>query len=170
MIVVADAVAAAGLRVADIGGAVSVANAAAVVPITEVVAAAEDEVSAAIAALFAGHGHAYQSVSAQAAAFHGRFVQALTAAGAAYGAAEATNVSPLQALERDILAVINAPTEWLFGRPLIGDGANGSTPGAAGEAGGFLIGKGGEGGGGAKGGGPGGAGSYKKIRGHERGG
>ncbi|CKR76816.1 PE family protein [Mycobacterium tuberculosis] len=39
-------------------------------------AAAHDEVSAAIAALFSAHGQAYQAASAQAAAFHTRFIRA----------------------------------------------------------------------------------------------
>lgn len=43
---------------------------------TGIVAAAHDEVSAAIAALFSAHGQAYQAASAQAAAFHTRFIRA----------------------------------------------------------------------------------------------
>ena len=89
-------------------------------PTTTVVAAAEDEVSAAIASLFSGHAQEYQALSAQAAAFHSQFVQTLNAAAGAYAAAEATNASPLQAA----LAVTNAPTEVLAGRPLIGNGTN----------------------------------------------
>ena len=42
----------------------------------------------------------------------------------AYAATEAANASPLQTLEQDVLAVINAPTETFLGRPLIGDGTN----------------------------------------------
>ena len=42
----------------------------------------------------------------------------------AYAATEASNASPLQTLEQDVLAVINAPTETFLGRPLIGDGTN----------------------------------------------
>lgn len=44
---------------------------------SSIVAAAGDEVSAAVAALFASHSQAYQSISAQAAAFHSQFVQAI---------------------------------------------------------------------------------------------
>ena len=43
---------------ANIGSAVTAANAAAATPTTGVLAAAEDEVSAAIAALFSAHGQA----------------------------------------------------------------------------------------------------------------
>ena len=57
--------------------------------------------------------------------------------------AEAANASPLQPL----LNAINAPTEALVGRPLIGNGVNGAPgTGANGGAGGILIGTGGAGG------------------------
>jgi len=72
---------------------------------TGVLAAAEDEVSVAIAALFSAHGQGYQALSAQAAAFHGRFVQALTGAAGAYTAAEAANASPLATFEQALLGV-----------------------------------------------------------------
>ena len=55
---------------AGIGSTLSAANAAAAAPTTGIVAAASDEVSAAIAALFSWHGQAYQALSAQAAALH----------------------------------------------------------------------------------------------------
>jgi hypothetical protein len=59
------------------------------------VAAAQDEVSAAAAALFGGYGKEYQAVLAQAAAFHEEFAAALTAAGNAYATAEAANASAI---------------------------------------------------------------------------
>jgi hypothetical protein len=65
---------------AGIESALNAANAAAATQTTSVLAAAEDEVSAAIAELLSGHGQAYQALSAQTAAFHAQFVQALTAA------------------------------------------------------------------------------------------
>src|ERR1700752_4941443 len=82
----------------NIGSTLSTANAAAATQTTGVLAAAEDEVSAAIAALFSAHGQGFQALSAQAAAFHDQFVQALSGAGGAYIAAEFANASPLQAL------------------------------------------------------------------------
>ncbi|SOK27490.1 PE-PGRS family protein PE_PGRS26 [Mycobacterium simulans] len=121
-----DLLAAAAGDVAGIGSSLSAANAAAAAATTGLVAAAGDEVSAAIAALFSSHGQQYQALSGQAAAFHARFVQALHSAGGAYAAAEAANVSPLQTLIDDILAVINAPTNLLLGRPLIGNGTDGA--------------------------------------------
>lgn len=80
---------------AEVGSVVGAANAAAVDPITGLLAAAEDEVSAAIADLFSAHGQGYQALSAQAALFHDRFVQALANAGEAYAVAEAASASPL---------------------------------------------------------------------------
>ncbi|WP_415624179.1 PE family protein, partial [Mycobacterium intermedium] len=132
--VVPEAVAAAAANLAGVGSALSAANAAAVVPTTQVLVAAGDEVSAAVAALFADHAQDYQALSAQVAGYHARFVQALTGAGGAYVGAEAAAASPLQTLEQSILGVINAPTQLLFGRPLIGDGADGVA--GTGQAGG----------------------------------
>lgn len=63
------------------------------------------------------HGQTYQALSARAAAFHERFVQALATGGGAYAAAEAASVSPLQSA----LDLLNAPTQALLGRPLIGN-------------------------------------------------
>ena len=135
---------------ASLGSTISAAHAAAAAPTTGVLAAAADEVSTAIAATFSQHASAYQVLSAQAAAFHTQLVQTLDAGSAAYAAAEAANVNPLQTLEQDVLAVINAPTNTLLGRPLIGHGANGATNaqgvGTPGGAGGILWGNGGDGG------------------------
>ncbi|MCV7122770.1 PE family protein, partial [Mycobacterium lacus] len=126
-----------------IGSALGTANAAAAARITTVVGAGADEVSAAVAALFSSYAQAYHGVSVEAALFHDRFVQALTAGAGSYAAAEAAAATPLQ----DLLGVINAPTQLLLGRPLIGDGANGAPgTGQAGGAGGLLYGNGGAGG------------------------
>lgn len=128
-------------------------------------AAGGDEVSAAITASFNKFGQEYQALSAQAAAFHAQFVQNLTAGQGSYAATEAANVSPLQtvgnvvntapasALQtvekiintpalQPVVNVINAPTELLLGRPLIGNGAPGTPASPNGQAGGLLIGNG----------------------------
>lgn len=160
LVAVPEPLGAAATDVARIGTALGAANAAAAGRTTALAAAAGDEVSAAIASLFSGHAQEYQAISAEAAAFHARFALALTNAGAAYAAAEAINASPLQVIERDLLGVINAPTQALLGRPLIGNGADGAAgTGQAGGAGGLLYGNGGSGGSGAAGqaGGPGGS-------------
>src|ERR1700733_465614 len=133
--------ASAAADLSNIGSSVTAANAAAAAPTTAVVAAAGDEVSAAIASLFSGPAQAFQSMSAHAAVFHGDFVRALSGAGGAYSLAEAANASPLQTVEHDVLGVINAPTELVLGRPLIGNGTNGAAgTGQAGGAGGILWG------------------------------
>jgi PE family len=54
------------------------------VPTSGVIPAAPDEVSAAIAKLFATHAQDYAAVSAQAAVFHAQFLATLAAAAAAY--------------------------------------------------------------------------------------
>ncbi|SOJ56663.1 PE-PGRS family protein PE_PGRS33 [Mycobacterium simulans] len=156
VIVLPDVLGTAATDLAGIGSALNAANTAAATQTTTVLAAAEDEVSAAIAALFSAHAQGYQALSAQAAAFHNEFVQSLTAGAGSYAAAESAAASPLQSL----IDVINGPIQAATGRPLIGNGANGKPgTGAPGENGGWLIGNGGNGGSGAAGtGGAGGAG------------
>lgn len=152
-----------GLAAGDLvrlGSMIGAANATAQASTTQLLAAAEDEVSTAVAALFGEHGQAYQVFSAQAARFHQQFVQALNAGAGAYAAAEATNASLMQTVVQSALDVINAPTNALLGRPLIGNGTNGAPgTGQAGGPGGLLWGNGGDGGSGALGqtGGAGGA-------------
>ncbi|OSC63711.1 PE family protein, partial [Mycobacterium tuberculosis] len=130
---------AAATDLASIGSAISTANAAAAAATTRVLAAGADEVSAAVAALFSAHAGQYQQLGARAALFHEQFVQALTGAASAYASAEATNV------EQQVLGLINAPTQALWGRPLIGNGADGTAANPNGGAGGLLYGNGGNG-------------------------
>lgn len=145
-------VAAAATELAGIGSTLAAAHALAAAGTTAVLPAAGDEVSAAIASLFSGYARAYQSLSARAAAFNQRFVQAMNDAGGAYAAAEAANASPLQAFEAGVLGLINAPTNAMLGRPLIGDGADGAPgTGQNGKPGGLLAGNGGNGGSGLPG-------------------
>lgn len=156
--------------VARIGSAVTNGNVAAVIATTEVAAAAADEVSAAIAALFGVHAQEYQAVAAQAAAYHAQFVRTLGAAAASYAGAEATIAAGLGASVSDgfqtvvygpihtagqawissplgqvLDPIINAPTGLLFRRDLIGNGAAGTAANPTGGAGGFLFGDGGAG-------------------------
>ncbi|KZS63619.1 PE family protein [Mycobacterium ostraviense] len=108
-----EALVAAASNVAGIGSGISAANAAAAVPTTGVVASAADAVSAQVAALYSAHGQVYQRLSAQLAAFHDEFVQALSAGANAYASAEANAAKTL-------LGAVNAPAEKLLGQPLIG--------------------------------------------------
>jgi triacylglycerol lipase len=105
VLAVPDVLGTAATDLASLGSTISSANAAAATRTTGVLAAAGDEVSAAIAALFSGHAQQFQAASAQAAAFHAEFVQALNGAGSVYVAAEAANVSPLAAFEQAVLGV-----------------------------------------------------------------
>ncbi len=98
-----EVMSAAATDVASIGSAVATANQSVACATTGVLAAAEDEVSAAIAAVFSAHGRGFQALSAQAAGFHAEFVQALTGAAGAYTAAEAANASPLGTIEKALL-------------------------------------------------------------------
>lgn len=113
-----EMMATAAFDLARIGSQVSAASAVAAMPTTEVVAAGADEVSAGIAALFSAHAQEYQALSAQAAAFHDQFVHTLTAAARWYTATEIANAAAM----RVVLGAVNAPTQTLLGRPLIGDG------------------------------------------------
>ncbi len=151
---------------AGIGQAIRSASSVAAPSTTRVLAAAQDEISTAIAGLFGGYARQFQARSTQASAFHDQFVRALNGAGGAYAATEAANASPLQTLEQDVLGMINAPSQMLTGRPLIGDGAN-AAPGTGGNGGdgGWLWGSGGNGGSGAPGG-AGGAGGSAGLWGH----
>ena len=76
-------------EVKSIGSAINAGGAAAAGSTTGVLAAAEDEVSTAISALFSEYAEDYHAVLRQAATFHTDFTRALAAAGAAYTQAEA---------------------------------------------------------------------------------
>jgi PE family protein len=89
---------------AIIGSNVNVANAAAAAPTTGVLAAAGDEVSAAIAAVFSAHGQGFQALGAQAAVFHEQFVQALTAGAGPMPASRRPMCRPCRPLCRICLA------------------------------------------------------------------
>ena len=141
---------------AGIGSSIRSANAAAAASTTRVVAAAQDEVSAAIAGLFSSYGQEHQALSAQVALFHDRFVQALGSGGLMYAAAEAANASPLQAATQDVSGAAGlfkfGPVKAATGRPLVGNGTNGAPgTGQPGGPGGILMGNGGNGGSGAPG-------------------
>ncbi|WP_257535203.1 PE family protein, partial [Mycobacterium ulcerans] len=102
--------------------AINAGSTAAAASTTEVAAAAADEISTAVAELFGAYARGYQIIGAQAAMFHAEFVRALDIGAGAYWATEVANASPLQSLEQQLLATINAPTQTLLGRPLIGNG------------------------------------------------
>ncbi|MEK0662013.1 PE family protein, partial [Mycobacterium ulcerans] len=142
-----EVVATAASDLARIGSSIDAVNAAAAGATTTVLAAGADEVSVAIAALFGTHAQEYQAISTRISALNERFVALLTAGSNSYAASESASVSWLQAVEQDVLGLVNAPSQYWFGRPLIGNGADGvAGTGQAGGAGGILWGNGGAGG------------------------
>lgn len=120
-------------ELAGVESSLSQIASAAIGPTTGMATAAADEVSEAIAALFNGHGQAFLDVSAQASAYHDQFVRTLSVSSNAFGTAEAASADQL------LLKVLNAPTDMLLGRPLIGSGADGTAVNPNGSAGGFLY-------------------------------
>ncbi|MEK1033695.1 PE family protein, partial [Mycobacterium ulcerans] len=148
LVVSAQELESAAALLAGVGSNVGAASSAAAGPTAAVLGAlGADEVSAAVAGLFGGHAQAYQAVSAQAAAFHQRFVPALAAAAGSYGRTEAAGAAVLQTVGDDVLGAVNAPTMAVLGRPLIGDGVDAAAgSGHNGGAGGLLWGNGGNGG------------------------
>jgi hypothetical protein len=77
-----------GSRLVDVGrgdlenlvSSLTAAHLEAAVPTTGLAAAAADEISEAVAALFAGYGQEYQALLTQAGAFQQRFLHALSSA------------------------------------------------------------------------------------------
>lgn len=169
VIVTPEAVAGAGGDIARIGSWLNEVNAAAAGSTTSVMAAAGDEVSAAVAALFSGYAQEYQLLSVRAAVFQEQFAVALRGGAGVYAAAETANASLFELLVEDGLFLINFPTNLLLDRPLIGNGYNGTTTaqgvGTPGGAGGLLIGSGGKGGDSIVAGAPGGIGGSSGLLG-----
>ncbi|MCV7093179.1 PE family protein, partial [Mycobacterium interjectum] len=118
-------VAAAAMDLANIGSMVSDAHSAALGPVSSVLPAGADEVSASIASLFDAHAQIYQALSAAAQAFHAQFVQLMSAGGEQYALAEAANATPLQTAGQSVLSGGNAPSQALStAQPLMGPAAS----------------------------------------------
>lgn len=177
VIVARDALAAAAADLAQIGSAVNAGNLAAANPTTAVAAAAADEVSAALAALFGAHAREYQAAAAQAAAYHEQFVHRLSATATSYAVTEVTIATSLRGalgsapasvsdgfqafvygpihatgqqwinspVGEALAPIVNAPTNVLLGRDLIGNGVTGTAAAPNGGPGGLLFGDGGAG-------------------------
>jgi len=96
VIAVPELITTAATDLANIGSTLSRAHTAAAASTVTALPAAEDEVSAEIAALFSAHGQGLQALGAQAAAFHDQFVQALNAGAGSYASGEAANVTQLE--------------------------------------------------------------------------
>lgn len=127
VIVARDALAAAAADLAQIGSAVNAGNLAAANPTTAVAAAAADEVSAALAALFGAHAREYQAAAAQAAAYHEQFVHRLSAAATSYAVTEVTIATSLRgALGSAPASVSDGFQAFVYGR-FTRPASNGST-------------------------------------------
>ncbi|MCV7378193.1 PE family protein [Mycobacterium alsense] len=120
LITVPETLAATAADVQGIGSAINTAGASAAGQTTGMVAAAQDEVSAAIADLFAAYGREYQAVLSQAEAFHAEFTRALTAAAGTYAQAEAANTALVSGVSNEITAPIRA----LLGQSPVTGGAS----------------------------------------------
>ncbi len=90
--------AAAASDLTDIGSDLSAANTAAAAQTTGLLAAAEDEVSTAVAAVFSAHGQGFHALRTQAAAFHAQFVRTLNSSAGSYASTEAQAVNTLVTL------------------------------------------------------------------------
>jgi len=104
-----EMVQAAAQTLAGIHSTLGEAGAAAAAPTTGVVAAAEDEVSARVAALFGDFGQEYHALSARAQAFYGQFVDLLNAGADAYLSTDVANA------EQVVADTANAPARALLG-------------------------------------------------------
>ncbi|ORW95356.1 PE family protein [Mycobacterium sp. IEC1808] len=93
LITVPETLASTAADVQSIGSAINAAGTNAAARTTGLLAAAQDEVSAAIANLFGAYGTEYQALLAQAVGFHSQFTQALAAAASAYAQSEAANAA-----------------------------------------------------------------------------
>jgi len=116
-----DIVVATSGNLQNIGSALRSANAAAAPATTSVIAAAEDEVSAAIASLFSSHAQQFQALGAEAAAFHDEFVSALSGAANSYATAEAANLPSLfdeefLKIEHEEVTLLLQKTQTIEGR------------------------------------------------------
>ncbi|MCV7099852.1 PE family protein, partial [Mycobacterium palustre] len=128
-------VAAAATDLANIGAAISDANSAALGPVSSVLPAGADEVSAGIAALFDGHAQAYQALSAAAQAFHAQFVQLMSSGAEQYALTEAANAAPLQTVQNMVGGSMNgtgSPAQALTSaQPLLGPAASAGSAAAS---------------------------------------
>jgi hypothetical protein len=102
-----DLVSEASGKLENLCSALRSASAAAATQTTAIAAPAADQVSTAVAALLGTHGQEFQTLNAQAAAFHDEFVNRLSGGAAQYEGAELGNAQQMLA------NTINAPAQAL---------------------------------------------------------
>ncbi|OBI46063.1 PE family protein [Mycobacterium sp. E796] len=107
-----DIVSEASSKLENLGSALRSASAVAASQTTAVAAPAEDEVSVAITALLGTHAQEFQTINAQAAAFHDEFVSNLSSGAAQYVGAELINA-------QQTLTTVNAPAGAAASTPLV---------------------------------------------------
>jgi hypothetical protein len=112
--VVPDIASQAAGQLESVGSALNAAHAAAAAPTAKIAAAAEDEVSAAIAALMNTSAEEYQALSAQAATFHSQFVGLLNAGAGGYASTEAVNVQAFTGHATSAASTVETPPEALL--------------------------------------------------------
>jgi hypothetical protein len=88
-----EVLAAAATDLDEIGSTLRAAASAAAAQTTSIAALGQDEVSAAVAGLFGSYAEDFHALGAQAATFHERFVQSLSAGAGSYLAAESGNAA-----------------------------------------------------------------------------
>ncbi len=106
---------------ADIGSALGAANAVAALPTTGIAAAATDEVSTQIEAMFGAYAQKYQALSAQSAAFHNEFVSLLNGSALTYLSTELTNAE--QTLMNTVTGAAGSGAATAATLPLLGGGS-----------------------------------------------
>jgi hypothetical protein len=117
-----EMMATAATDLAGIGSDLSAAHAAAA-PTVGLIPAAADEISAAITKMFSGYAHAFQGLTAKAAAFHEEFAQTLKAGATTYSHAEAAAASSLNGISlatmilNDLDAVAVPLHQWFLTWP-----------------------------------------------------
>ncbi|MEE6180030.1 PE family protein [Mycobacterium sp. 050134] len=125
VVAVPDEVQAAAQNLANLREAIAEASSSIAGPTTGVVAAAQDQVSAAVAAMFGTFGQEYQVLNVQAQAFHDQFVGLLNAGAGAYLGTDVANA------QQSLVNAVSAPVQGIFGQAGAAAAANGAALTAA---------------------------------------
>ncbi|TVS85782.1 PE family protein, partial [Mycobacterium helveticum] len=146
LIAVPESLVAASADLSSIGSSIRAASVAAAPSTTSVLVAAQDEVSAAVSALFGAHGRQFQSLMGQVNLFHEQFAAAVSKGSGMYVAQEVLSAAATGAGwgGNPVTALVNAaqpfgvfsPVRDLTGRSLFVNGADATTPGGSGGVGG----------------------------------
>lgn len=131
---VPDAMGMAAVELAGINSVIQTANAAAALPTTVIPAPAQDQVSAAVAALYSTYARGYQALGTQVAAFHDQFVRALSSSAGTYALGEAANAAAMRSPLSHLIQPGNAPVRSADGQPVFG-----ADSAAEGEHGGWVA-------------------------------